>query len=144
MKKIRDLMTDQVAYVSPDTSVVEVAQLMQKHNVGAIPVCEGQNVVGMVTDRDIVVRNVAHQRDPKTTPVRDVMTTQVESVSPDMSLNQAAEIMSQKQVRRLPVMEDNKLVGIVSLGDLATQAKYDVELARTLGEISVPSRPRKM
>ncbi len=78
------------------------------------------------------------------TPVRNIMSTNVESVTPDTSLNRAAEIMAEKQVRRLPVMENNQLVGIVSLGDLATQAKYDVELARTLGEISVPSRPRRM
>ncbi len=144
MRKIRDLMTEQVAFVTPDTLVTEAAQLMQKHNIGVLPVCEGQNVVGILTDRDIVVRNVAHQQDPSVTPVRNIMTTQVESVSPDTTLNRAAEIMAEKQVRRLPVLENNQLVGIVSLGDLATQAKYDVELARTLGEISVPSRPRKM
>lgn len=137
-------MTNQVAYVSPNTPVAEAAQLMQKHNVGVLPVCEGQNVVGIITDRDIVVRNVAHQQDPNNTPVSNVMTTRVEAVSPDTTLNQAAEIMAEKQVRRLPVMEENQLIGIVSLGDLATQAKYDVELSRTLGEISVPSRPRKM
>lgn len=144
MKTIKDLMTNQVAYVSPNTPVAEAAQLMQKHNVGVLPVCEGQNVVGIITDRDIVVRNVAHQQDPNNTPVSNVMTTRVEAVSPDTTLNQAAEIMAEKQVRRLPVMEENQLIGIVSLGDLATQAKYDVELSRTLGEISVPSRPRKM
>lgn len=144
MKKIKDLMTDQVAFVTPDTPVTEAAQLMQKHNIGVLPVCEGRNVVGILTDRDIVVRNVAHQQDPSLTPVRNIMTTQVEAVSPDTTLNQAAEIMAEKQVRRLPVLEENQLVGIVSLGDLATQAKYDVELSRTLGEISVPSRPRKM
>lgn len=137
-------MTDQVAFVTPDTPVTEAAQLMQKHNIGVLPVCEGRNVVGILTDRDIVVRNVAHQQDPSLTPVRNIMTTQVEAVSPDTTLNQAAEIMAEKQVRRLPVLEENQLVGIVSLGDLATQAKYDVELSRTLGEISVPSRPRKM
>jgi len=144
LKTIKDLMTNQVAYVSPNTPVAEAAQLMQKHNVGVLPVCEGQNVVGIITDRDIVVRNVAHQQDPNNTPVSNVMTTRVEAVSPDTTLNQAAEIMAEKQVRRLPVMEENQLIGIVSLGDLATQAKYDVELSRTLGEISVPSRPRKM
>src|SRR5690554_1209530 len=137
-------MTNNVAYVSPETNLVEVAQLMQKHNVGAMPVMEGGNVVGMVTDRDIVVRNVAHQKDPASTPVSAVMSSQVESVTPNMELNKAAELMSNKQVRRLPVIEGNKLVGIVSLGDLATQAKYDVELGKTLTEVSVPSRPLKM
>ncbi|HHU51990.1 MAG TPA: CBS domain-containing protein [Firmicutes bacterium] len=142
--RIKEIMTDKVAYVSPEMSLVEVAQLMQKHNIGAMPVVDGDNVVGMVTDRDIVVRNVAHEKDPATTQVSAIMSSQVESVTPEMELNKAAEIMSSKQVRRLPVIEGNKLVGIVSLGDLATQAKYDVELSRTLAEISTPSRPVKM
>lgn len=142
--KIKEIMTDKVAYANPQMNLVEVAQLMQKHNIGALPVVEGDNVVGMVTDRDIVVCNVAHQKDPAATPVSAIMTSQVESVTPEMELNKAAEIMSSKQVRRLPVIEGNKLVGIVSLGDLATQAKYDVELGRTLAEISTPSKPVKM
>ncbi len=137
-------MTGDLAVVSPDTTVIEVAQLMQKHDVGAVPVCEGSNVVGLVTDRDIVVRNIAHGKDPHQTPVRDVMTTQVKSINPEMSLSQAAGIMAAQQVRRLPVVDENRLVGMVSLGDLATKAKYDVELATTLGEISLPSEPEKM
>lgn len=137
-------MTDDVAVVSPDTTVLEVAQLMQKHDVGAVPVCEGANVVGLVTDRDIVVRNIAHGKDPHQTPVKEVMTTQVKSVNPEMSLSQAAGIMAAEQIRRLPVVEGDRLVGMLSLGDLATKAKFDVELATTLGEISLPSEPEKM
>lgn len=137
-------MTDDLAVVSPETSVIEVAQLMQKHDIGAVPVCEGANVVGLVTDRDIVVRNIAHGKDPQHTPVRDVMTTQVKSISPEMSLSQAAGIMAAQQIRRLPVVDENRLVGMVSLGDLATKAKYDVELSTTLGEISIPAEPEKM
>lgn len=137
-------MTDDVAVVSPDTTVLEVAQLMQKHDVGAVPVCEGANVVGLVTDRDIVVRNIAHGKDPHQTPVKEVMTTQVKSANPEMSLSQAAGIMAAEQIRRLPVVEGNRLVGMLSLGDLATKAKFDVELATTLGEISLPSEPEKM
>ncbi len=134
-------MTDKVAFVSPETTVVETAQLMQKHDVGSIPVCEGPNLVGIATDRDIVVRNVAHGKDPGTTPIREVMTSQVKSISPEMNLKDVTQIMSEGQIRRLPVVESNRLVGMVSLGDLATQAKYDVELAETLGEISQPSKP---
>ena len=137
-------MTDDVAAVSPDTTVLEVAQLMQKHDVGAVPVCEGENVVGLVTDRDIVVRNIAHGKDPHQTPVKEVMTTQVKSANPEMSLSQAAGIMAAEQIRRLPVVEGNRLVGMLSLGDLATKAKFDVELATTLGEISLPSEPEKI
>lgn len=142
--KIKDIMTDQVAFVSPGTTVVEAAQMMQKHDIGAVPVCEGQNVVGILTDRDIVVRNIAHGMDPSLTPVKDVMSSQVETVGPEMSLTQAAELMSDKQIRRLPVIDNNRIVGMVSLGDLATQAKHDVELAGTLGEISQPSQPENM
>lgn len=142
--KIKDIMTDDLATVSPDTTIIEVAQLMQKHDVGAVPVCEGTNIVGLVTDRDIVVRNIAHGKDPQQTAVRDVMTTQVKAANPEMSLSQAAGIMAAQQIRRLPVVEENRLVGMVSLGDLATKAKYDVELATTLGEISLPSEPEKM
>lgn len=137
-------MTDKVACVNPQTTVIEVAQLMQKHDVGAIPVCEGQKVTGVVTDRDIVVRNIAHGKDPHSTPVRDVMSTNVQSISPETSLNQAAGIMADHQIRRLPVVENDRLVGMVSLGDLATRAKYDVELAQTLGEISTPSQPEQI
>lgn len=142
--KVKDIMTDDLAVISPDAKVIEVAQLMQKHDVGVVPVCEGTNMVGLVTDRDIIVRNIAHGKDPHQTPVKDVMTTQIKSISPEMSLSQAAGIMATQQIRRLPVMEENRLVGMVSLGDLATKAKYDVELSTTLGQISVPSEPEKI
>jgi CBS domain-containing protein len=142
--KIKEIMTDQIACVQPQTSVVETAQLMQKHDVGAIPVCEGEKVLGIVTDRDIVVRNVAHGKDPSLTPVRDIMTTSVKSITPEMSLSQAASMMAEQQIRRLPVVENDRLVGMVSLGDLATKANTDMELGRTLGEISYPSQPEQI
>jgi CBS domain-containing protein len=142
--KIKDIMTNDLAVISPDATVIEAAQIMQKHNVGVVPVCEGTNMVGLVTDRDIVVRNIAHGKDPNHTSVRDVMTTQVKSISPETSLSQAAGIMATQQIRRLPVIEEERLVGMVSLGDLATKAKNDVEVSTTLGEISIPSEPEKM
>ncbi len=142
--KIKEIMNNEVAYVSPETSVVQAAQMMQKHDVGSIPVCQGDHVVGIVTDRDIVVRNIAHGKDPHSTPVRDVMTSQVRMVDAEMDLHQAAKIMAQSQVRRLPVVDKDRIVGIVSLGDLATQAKTDVELAKTLGMISTPSEPENL
>jgi CBS domain-containing protein len=142
--KVKDIMTDELAVISPDATVIEAAQLMQKHDVGAVPVCEGSNIVGLVTDRDIVVRNIAHGKDPNHTPVRDVMTTEVKSISPETNISQAAGIMATQQIRRLPVIEDDRLVGMVSLGDLATKAKFDVEVSTTLGEISIPSKPERM
>ena len=142
--KIKDIMTDQIACIKPETTVTEAAQMMQKHDIGAVPVCEGENVIGIVTDRDIVVRNIAHGKNPQVTPVRDVMSSEVTYITPEMNIHQAAGIMAVKQIRRLPVVEEQRLVGMVSLGDLATKGKYDVELSTTLSEISVPSQPENI
>ena len=142
--KVRDIMTKNVAYVNPGSKVVEAAQLMQKHNVGSIPVCDQKGVIGIVTDRDIVVRNVAHGTNPQTTPVSDVMTSQVSMVSPDMEVDDVTKMMSQKQIRRMPVVENNMLVGIVALGDMATDTRFDTEASNALTEISRPARPEKM
>src|SRR5690554_6229208 len=142
--KIKDIMTDSVATVSPETTVVEAARLMQQHDIGSLPVCEGPELVGIVTDRDIVVRSVAHGKDLATTPIREVMTQRVATASPETDVHQVATLMSNQQIRRLPVVENNRLVGMVSLGDLATQAKTEVELAKTLGEISQPAAPKRM
>lgn len=142
--KVKEIMTKNVAYVNPMTTVVEAAQLMQKHNVGAIPVCDVNGVVGLVTDRDIVVRNIAHGKSPESTPVKDVMTSQVTSVSPEIDVNEASRIMSQHQVRRLPVVENNRIVGMLALGDLAEDYRFDTEASKALTDISVPSNPEKM
>ncbi len=142
--KVKDIMTKNVAYVNPLNTVVEAAQLMQKHNVGVIPVCDQSGVIGLVTDRDIVVRNVAHSKSPQDTPVKDVMTSQVTTVSSDTDINEASKIMSQNQIRRIPVVENNMLVGIVSLGDLAVDQRFDTEASRALSEISTPSKPEKL
>lgn len=142
--KVKDIMTRNVAYISPDSSVTEAAQLMQKHNVGSIPVCDRSGVIGMVTDRDIVVRNVAHGTDPQTTPVKYIMTSQVTTVTPEMDVSQVTNIMSQNQVRRIPVVDNNMLVGIVALGDLATDSRFDTEASGALSEISEPAKPNKM
>jgi CBS domain-containing protein len=142
--KIKDIMTDQIACVKPEATVIEAAQMMQKHDVGVIPVCEGEKVIGILTDRDIVVRNIAHGNNPQVTPVRDVMSSEVTYATPEMNIHEAAGIMAVKQIRRLPVVEEQKLVGMVSLGDLATKGKYDVEVSTTLSEISEPSQPENL
>ena len=141
--KVKDIMTKNVAYINPDATVTDAARLMQKHNVGSIPVCDENGVVGIVTDRDIVVRNVAHGNDPRMTKVRDVMTSQVRAATPDMDVRDVSDMMSRNQVRRVPVVEDNKLVGIVSLGDMATDMRLDMEASEALSEISRPSKPEK-
>ena len=134
--KVKDIMTKEVAYINPDSNVVEAAQLMQKHNVGSIPVCDQSGVIGIVTDRDIVVRNVAHGNNPQNTPVRDVMTGQITTASPDMDVNDITQIMSQKQIRRVPVVQDNKIVGMVALVDVATDNRFNMEASESLTEIS--------
>lgn len=141
--KVKDIMTKNVAYINPDSSVTEAAQLMQKHNVGSIPVCDKNGVIGLVTDRDIVVRNVAHGTDPHSTPVKNVMTSQVTTVTPDMDVEQVTGIMSRNQIRRIPVVDNNMLVGIVALGDLATDSRFNTEASGALSDISESARPSK-
>ena len=142
--KVKDIMTKNIAYVNPTSTVTEAAQLMQKHNVGAIPVCDQTGVIGLVTDRDIVVRNTAHGDNPQNTPVRNVMSSNVTTVSPEADVNEVSRMMSQNQIRRMPVVENNKLVGIVSLGDIATDSRFDMEASNALSDISRPSRPEQM
>lgn len=142
--KVRDKMTKTVAYTKPSATVVEVAQLMQKHNVGSIPVMDQNGVVGIVTDRDIVVRNVAHGKNPQNTPISDVMTSQVTTVTPDMDVSTVTDMMAEQQIRRLPVVENNKLVGMLAIGDMASDARFDTEASEALTEISKPSKPLKM
>lgn len=142
--KVKDIMTKNVAYINPMSTIVDAAQLMQKHNVGSIPVCDQNGVIGIVTDRDIVVRNIAHGKNPQSTAVRDVMTSQVTTVTPDMDINDVSEIMSQVQIRRIPVVENNMLVGIVALGDVAADSRFDMEASEALTEISRPARPEMM
>lgn len=142
--KAKDIMTKNVATINPTATIAEAAQLMQKHNVGAIPVCDQNGVVGIITDRDIVVRNVVTGKNPTQTPVTDVMTYGVKTVTADTDMAEVTQIMATDQVRRIPVIENNQLVGIVALGDVATGAKYDTEVADTLTEISQPSNPAQL
>ncbi len=140
--KVREVMTHAVTAIDPEAMVVDAAKLMQKHDVGSIPVVDHTGVVGIVTDRDIVVRCIASGADVGNTRVREVMTADLTTVTPETDMNQVTEIMAGRQIRRLPVVEQNRLVGILSLGDIATtQAKYQTEVADTLTDISVPSRP---
>jgi len=134
--KVKDIMTKNVACVNPESKVVEAAQLMQKHNVGSIPVVDRSGIVGIVTDRDIIVRNIAHGKNPSDTPVRDVMTGQVITATPDMEVDEITKLMSEKQIRRVPVVENNMVVGMLSLGDLATDNRFTMEASEALSEIS--------
>lgn len=134
--KIKEIMNTNLKWVTPNTDLKKAAEIMQKYDVGVVPVCnDNQTLLGLVTDRDIVVRNIAEGKDPETTMVKDIMTSGVKTGSPDMSLDEACEIMADWQVRRLPIVENDKLVGLVSLGDIALDCDFDVEVSQCLCDI---------
>lgn len=139
--KVHEIMTAHAKCVSPENSLVEAAGLMRELDVGALPVCEDDRLVGMVTDRDLAVRGVALGRDPQTTLVRDVMTPGVAYVSADTAVEDAARLMQERGIRRLPVLNrESRLVGIVALADLAITS-HPAFAGFTLREVSHPVRP---
>ena len=134
---VKDCMSTNVIAVSPEESVAVAARLMARHNVGALPVrARDGSLCGIVTDRDMILRCVALNRPAEETSVARVMTARVTAVSPNASLTQAADTMAREQVRRLPVVEGRRLVGIVSLGDLSHRDDYAMEAAEALSEIT--------
>ena len=139
--KLKELMTTEIYSVTPNSSIKEAAELMRKLNVGSIPVCDEKKPVGIVTDRDIVIRNVAGSGNAGT-PVKQVMTDNLVYGNPDMSDDEAVNLMATRQIRRLPVIEDGQLVGMVSLGDLAVNEMTDMEAAKALTDISLPAKPK--
>jgi CBS domain-containing protein len=142
--QLRDMMTRKVEVVHPDATLEEAAEKMKLLDVGPLPVCDGERLLGMVTDRDITVRATAERRDPKTTKVRDVMTEEVFYAFEDQSIEEAAEIMERAQIRRLPVLnQDKRLVGIVSLGDLAVKTGDEELAGEVLERVSEPAEPRR-
>ena len=135
--KIRDIMTKPAIHVSPSETVEVAARTLTQYNIGALPVCSAEGkLCGMITDRDMVIRCIASGRKPSQTCVRDVMTGKVEQAQPDMDAAVAAHLMGRLQVRRLPVVENGKLCGMISLGDLAKQEASVMDAADALGDIS--------
>lgn len=134
--KVRDIMTDKVEIVSPDTGVESVAKLMAENNIGSVPVCQDKTILGLITDRDIVIRTVAKGENPATMKAKDVMSTDIISVSPDTDAHEAADKMSEYQIKRLPVIENGKLAGIIALGDLAIENIHIDEAGNALSGIS--------
>ena len=135
--KIKEIMNTDLKWVTPNTDLKKTAEIMEKYDVGVVPVCNDNKVLlGMVTDRDIVIRNIAQGKDPETTLVKDIMTENVKTGSPNMSLDEACDAMSEWQVRRLPIVDtDEKLVGLVSLGDIALDCDFDIEVSQCLCDI---------
>ena len=137
--KVRDLMTQSVVKIEAGESVDAAARTLTHYNIGMLPVCSADGrLCGLVTDRDLVTRCVAAGKSPGETKVREVMTGRVVSVSPDMEIGAAAHLMGKQQVRRLPVTENGKLCGIISLGDMAQREDSIMDAADALGDISDP------
>jgi CBS domain-containing protein len=142
MSKVSEVMTRSVSVLSPSDSLQRAAQRMGELNIGALPVCDGQEVVGMITDRDITVRGVAEGLNPAKACVSEVMTEHAHSCTEDQTAEEAMNRMGDLQVRRLPVLDRaGSIVGIVSLGDLATRQSAHIDNA--LREISSPSEPQR-
>jgi len=142
MNQICDVMTRDVKVLAPSDSIRHAAECMDELNVGAVPVCDGDRVVGMVTDRDIAVRAVAAGRSADSTPVSDVMSEHVRWCYDDQSIEDVMEEMCDSQIRRLPVIDHERhLVGIVSLGDVAARGPDQRRVGEALKEISSPSEP---
>lgn len=140
--KVQDVMTKNVATVSPNQTVQEAAQIMHQKNIGALPVVENGQVIGMITDRDITLRTSAQGKDPASVRVSEVMTNRVVTGTPNMSVQEAANVMAQHQIRRLPIVENNQIQGIVALGDIATNSASDQAAGQALTNISEPSQPQ--
>lgn len=135
--QVKELMNQSVVSIDPQDNAQNAARLLARHNVGSLPVCgEDGGLRGVITDRDIVLRCVAVEEDPAKTPVQKVMTRNCATIAPTADTREAARIMAAKQIRRLPVVEDDKVVGMVSLGDLSLSHSCDMEAGAALSEIS--------
>lgn len=143
MKKARDIMTANPQVVTPNDSVTRAAEIMRDSDVGAVPVVEDQSsmrLTGLVTDRDIAVRVVAEGRNSSDVSTRDVMSSGITSVRPDDDLNQVMELMKSERVRRIPVCEGDRLVGIIAQADVATEGASDRKTGDVVEKISEPDR----
>ena len=137
--QLSQILTRDPEVIGPDTSVKEAAQRMRSMDVGSLPVCDGRRLLGMVTDRDITIRITAEGRDPASTPVQEAMTPDIQYVFADQDVRDAAKIMREQQIRRLPVLDrEKRLVGIVSLGDIATTGQDQLS-GDALESISQPT-----
>jgi len=142
--QIKEIMSQEVEVIRPDATLKEAAEKMSRLDIGPLPVCDGERLVGMLTDRDITVRATARGCDPNTTPVYDVMTPEVVYCFEDQDIETAAQMMSMRQIRRLPVLKrDKQLAGIVSLGDLAVHTGDQDLAGEVLEGVSEPAEPQR-
>lgn len=142
--RVRDLMSKSVVTIAPEESAALAARLLSRHELGALPVCAADGTLaGIVTDRDIITRCVAAGEEPGRVPVRDIMSPAPSVITPETPISAAARLMAQRQVRRLPVVEQGQVVGMLSLGDLARSRRTDTEAAEALSDISASLRRKK-
>ena len=140
---LRDVMTPMVECIGPDDSVRSAARKMRELDIGAVPVCDDDHLAGMLTDRDIAVRCAADGHDPKTCRVRDVMTPDVVYCFDDQPVEEAEQVMQERQIRRLVVLDrDKRLAGIISLGDLAVRTRDREHVCAVLHDVSEPAGSR--
>lgn len=137
--KIRNIMSKEVTKLNPDDSIEKAAQLMKQNNIGSIPICDQEQVIGIVTDRDIATRCVAEGQNVKQQRVCDIMSPAPVIGNPEMDAHEVAQLMSEKQIRRLPIVENNSLVGVVALGDISVQPMLQDNAGEALKNISQPS-----
>ena len=136
-RTVRDVMTPNPASVSEKDSIKKVAEIMKREDAGVVPVVDGRKVIGMITDRDIVVRLIADGKDCSNAKVNEVMSKQVRTVKEDTPITEVLQLMGREQIRRVPVTNSNNdLVGIVSIGDIASDEKETVKVGRTVEDIS--------
>jgi CBS domain-containing protein len=139
---LRDMMTANIEEIPADATLTQAAEKMKLLDIGALPVRDNNRLVGIITDRDIAVRAVAEGRDPKKMPVRDAMSGDIIFCYEDQSVESAAKLMEEKQIRRLPVLDrSERAIGMVSLGDLAVRNRDDRLSGEVLGRVSKPSQP---
>jgi CBS domain-containing protein len=144
MLRIKDVMTPQAEVISPDATTEHAASIMKTLDIGVLPVCDEEGLVGILTDRDLVVRVLAASRDPKAMLVGEAMTASVVYCFEDDDVERAAVIMAGQQIRRLPVLDKNRnLVGLVSVGDIAVQTQDHQLTGKVLEDVSQPSVPKR-
>ena len=139
--KVKDIMTKDVVFANSTDNVLTVAKLMKHHNIGVLPIVENANkVLGMITDRDIVLSLADYNFDLANTDATKLMSNKVYSVRPEADLSSALALMKKQQIRRLPVIEEEKLVGMLSIGDIAVHSDYNMEMSEAITEISAPAK----
>jgi CBS domain-containing protein len=142
MKSVRDAMTENPRSIGASASVVEAARMMREEHIGSLPITDDEQLVGMITDRDLATRVVAEAADPTTTSVGDVYSQELVSIEPDEDLEEALQLMARHQIRRLPVVENGRLVGIVAQADIALR-ENETKTGRLVEAISERSESER-